>query len=91
MSSVSIVSDLLTKVNIIRKERRRTDTMPAKWTGELLGEMHLHGITSKRLAHEAGMHPKYVSTVLNGKRESKSAEEKLKAALQRLIDAEGEG
>lgn len=59
--------------------------MPAKWTADLLGDMHLAGVTAKQLAAEVGWHPKYLSNVLNGHREPKGAEAKLKDALNRLI------
>lgn len=58
--------------------------MPAKWTGDLLGEMHLAGITAKKLAEEVGWNSKYLSVVLNGHKEPKGAKEKLNAALERL-------
>ena len=58
--------------------------MPAKWTADLLVEMHLAGITSKQLAAEVGWNPKYLSVVLNGHKEPKNAEQKLKEALERL-------
>lgn len=58
--------------------------MPAKWTGELLCEMHLKGITAKQLAKEVGWNPKYLSAVLNGRREPRNAERDLRAALLRL-------
>ena len=58
--------------------------MPAQWTADLLGEMHLLGVTSKQLAAEAGWHEKYLSAVLNGHREPKGAEEKLREALERI-------
>lgn len=58
--------------------------MPARWTGELLGEMHLKGITAKQLAAEVGWHPKYLSAVLNGHRNPKNAEKDLRGALTRL-------
>lgn len=60
--------------------------MPAQWTAELLGEMHLAGVTAKRLAAEAGWHEKYLSAVLNGHREPKNAEQTLRAALSRLVE-----
>ena len=60
--------------------------MPAKWTGDLLGEMHVAGITAKQLADEVGWHPKYLSVVLNGHKEPKDAETKLRKALQQLIE-----
>ena len=40
--------------------------MPAQWTGALIGEMHLKGVTAKQLAKAAGWNPKYLSGVLNG-------------------------
>lgn len=51
--------------------------MPAKWTADLLGKMHLAGVTAKQLAAEVGWNPKYLSVVLNGHKEPKGAEEKL--------------
>lgn len=60
------------------------DSMPAKWTADLIGEMHLNGVTAKQLAEEVGWHPKYLSAVLNGHRNPKRAEENLREALQRL-------
>ena len=54
------------------------------WTGNLVAEMHLSGVTAKELAAEVGWNPKYLSAVLNGRREPKGAEYKLCAALLRL-------
>lgn len=58
--------------------------MPAQWTGKLLGEMHLKGVTAKQLAEEVGWNPKYLSAVLNGRRNPKNAEQELRAAFLRL-------
>ena len=58
--------------------------MPEKWTADLLGEMHLAGVTAKQLAAEVGWNSKYLSVVLNGHKNPKGAEEKLKSALERL-------
>lgn len=63
--------------------------MPAQWTAEVIGEMHLNGITAKQLAAEAGWHEKYLSVVLNGHREPKNAEATLKASLERLVSDKG--
>ncbi len=60
--------------------------MPAEWTAKLVGKMHLFGITAKELAEEAGLNPKYLSTVINGHYEPKGAEEKLYGALDRIIE-----
>ena len=59
--------------------------MPAQWTGRLIGEMHLNGVTAKELAVEAGWNPKYLSVVLNGHREPKGAEQTLRDALSRIL------
>lgn len=59
--------------------------MPAQWTADIIGKMHLAGITAKQLAEEAGWHEKYLSAVMNGHREPKDAEVKVRAALSRLI------
>ena len=64
--------------------------MPAQWTGCLIGEMHVAGVTAKQLAEAVGWHEKYLSAVLNGHREPKKAEETLRAALARLIEEKGE-
>lgn len=64
--------------------------MPAQWTANLLGEMHLAGVTAKQLAAEAGWHEKYLSAVLNGHREPKNAEQTLRAALARLVEKKEE-
>lgn len=64
--------------------------MPAQWTGEVIGDMHLAGISAKRLADEVGWHEKYLSAVLNGHREPKDAELKIREALKRL-KASGKG
>lgn len=59
--------------------------MPAQWTAVIIGQLHLNGITAKELATEVDWHPKYLSRVLNGVTDPKSAEEKLTAALDRII------
>lgn len=58
--------------------------MPAQWTAEIIGKMHLAGVTMKQLAAEAGWHEKYLSAVLHGHRNPKGTEEKLRSALARL-------
>lgn len=58
--------------------------MPAQWTGLLIGEIHNAGFSIKAVANEAGLHPKYVSTVLNSNDASPKTEMKLRAALQRM-------
>lgn len=61
--------------------------MPEQWTADLLGKMHMAGITAKQLSEEAGMNPKYVSTIINGHVNPKNAEKVLNAAFQRIVEA----
>lgn len=63
--------------------------MPAKWTAEVVGEMHMEGILMKQLAAEANWHPKYLSAVLHGHREPKNAEQTVRAAIARLKEQKG--
>lgn len=60
--------------------------MPAQWTADLLGKMHIAGVTAKQLAAEVGWNEKYLSVVLNGHREPKNAEQTLRAAFARLVE-----
>lgn len=62
--------------------------MPAQWTGQLIGEIHNAGFTIKAVSEEAGLNPKYVSQVLNGKCSPGKAEAKLRAALQRMMESD---
>lgn len=59
--------------------------MPAQWTGELVGVMHLNGITKKQLANALGLTAEYVSMVLNGHREPPDAEHRFTEAVNKLI------
>lgn len=61
--------------------------MPAQWTADLIGKMHLNGITSKQLANEANLNPKYLSAILNGHVNPKHAQETLRSALDRIVEA----
>ncbi|WP_419544428.1 hypothetical protein [Negativibacillus massiliensis] len=59
--------------------------MPAQWTGEVVGKMHLYGIKVCEFAEYLGYHPKYVSSILSGKKSPKHAELIFTAALDRMI------
>ena len=61
--------------------------MPAQWTAEIIGKMHLNSVSHKKLAEVVGWHPKYLSAVLNGKKSPAGAEGKLRAALASILDA----
>lgn len=62
--------------------------MPAQWTGEIIGKMHLHKVTGIELADALKWHPKYLSAVLNGRKTPKDAEQKVCTALDALISAQ---
>lgn len=59
--------------------------MPAQWTAEIIGKMHMHRIAKKRLAEHLGVTPEYVSMVLNGHRTPSGAEERFQSALADII------
>ncbi len=59
--------------------------MNAQWTGEVVGQMHIYGISKKELAKEAGYDQRYVGQILNGKKNPKHGEAVLRFALARLI------
>lgn len=61
--------------------------MPAQWTAEIVGKMHLHGIKRSDMAEELKCTPEYVSAVLNGKRHPKDAETKFRAAVDSLLSS----
>lgn len=58
--------------------------MPAQWTGEIVGQMHILGITAIQLAKHLGYNPKYVSAILNGKRQPQNAEQIFRKAVAEL-------
>lgn len=61
--------------------------MPEKWTGRLIGDMHNAGVSRAEVARELGVSTAYVTMVLNGIRTPKGAEEKLRAAFERVKEA----
>lgn len=63
--------------------------MPAQWTAEFVGKMHIHQITIRELANHMGISPAFCGKVLNGKREVRDAEQRYNAALDELIAARG--
>lgn len=60
--------------------------MFAQWMEPFFGKMRWNRVTDKELAAEVGWHPKYLSAVLNGHETPRNAEEKLTAALDRIIE-----
>ena len=63
--------------------------MPAQWTGRIVGEIHNNKLKNKELAEEVGWNEKYLSQVLNSDNPPKKAEEKLTAALDRILERRG--
>lgn len=59
--------------------------MPAQWTAEIIGEMHLHRISKKSLAGHLGVTPEYVSMILNGHRDPPGAEARFREAVAEII------
>lgn len=59
--------------------------MPESWTGEVVGKMHNHRITNDDIAAKLGYTKAYISMILNGKREPKEAEIKVRSALAEII------
>lgn len=60
--------------------------MLEKWTGEVVGTMHIYGITHRQLADRIGITNRYLSMLLNGKRKSQGSEGRVRAALMDLIN-----
>lgn len=60
--------------------------MREKWLGNLVGKMHVYGITYEELGKEAGITKGYVSVIINGRRKPAGIREKLEAALEVLIE-----
>lgn len=48
--------------------------MLPKWTGDVVGTLHVHNIEIRELAAKMGCAPEYLGKILNGKREPKNAE-----------------
>ena len=59
--------------------------MPDKWTGDIIGKMHVNRISHASLAKQLGCTKAYVSMVLNGTRRPAGAEQKFNEALNELI------
>ena len=63
--------------------------MPERWTGVIVQKMHNHCITSKELAKEVGCSYQWLSKVLNSRVEPPGTKERVKEALDRLIERKG--
>lgn len=59
--------------------------MREEWTGEVVGKMHVAGVTNDDLAKEMCCTKSYVSMILNGLRKPPNARERVESALERCI------
>lgn len=60
--------------------------MPKEWTGDLVGLMHVKGISFSELADELGVTNRYISAILNSHKEPAGAESRLRTAIDRIIE-----
>lgn len=60
--------------------------MHPEWTGDIIGKLHVYGLSIKELAESMGYTHEYLSVILNGKREPKGIQEKVECAVNRLIE-----
>lgn len=60
--------------------------MPAQWTGDFVGEIHVRGLTIGQIADEAGLTRQHVSWVLHQENPSEKTRKKLYEALARIVD-----
>lgn len=58
--------------------------MPAQWTADVIGKMHMLRISKKQLAEKLGVTPEYVSMVLNGHRDPEGADQRFLAAVNEM-------
>lgn len=56
-----------------------------KWTGDLVGRMHVNEVSQNELATELGYTKSYVSMVLRGRNKPQGIEERMNAALDAII------
>lgn len=60
--------------------------MLEKWTGAMVGKMHIHKVTLEEMATEMGVGKAYVSMILNGARKPEGIKERMDAAFKAIID-----
>lgn len=58
--------------------------MPAKWTGDVVAALHVNGITQAELAAKMGVTVPYISMLLNGKKNSVGAKDRMMEAIQQI-------
>lgn len=60
------------------------------WIADVVGRMHIAGITGKKLAAECGFTESYLSVVLHGKKGDSTTQKKIVDALARLEQKQAE-
>ena len=60
--------------------------MLAHWIGEIVGLMHKYRISNKQIAAHLGVTPEYISMVLNGHREPDGIEDRLRNAIDEIVE-----
>lgn len=64
---------------------------PEKWTGKLLGDMHVNNVTNRDLANELGVTEQYISMIMHSKRSAKNGKERLEAAYHSILERRRSG
>lgn len=64
--------------------------MPEKWTGDLVGLMHINRVTLAEMGREMGISKNYVGMILNGVRTPPGAQERFEAAFERIVQRKAE-
>lgn len=59
--------------------------MREEWTGDLIGRLHVEGVTRQELAEELGVSKAYVTMILNSARSPAGAQERLNGALDAIV------
>jgi hypothetical protein len=59
--------------------------MPEKWTGEVVGRMHVEKVTYTELGKKLGICKGYLCDILNSRREPKDIQQRVTSALDELI------
>ena len=62
------------------------ETRPPKWTGKLVGDMHLNRVTRQDIADELGVTKAYISYILNGTQSPKDGKQRVINAYQRILE-----
>jgi YesN/AraC family two-component response regulator len=57
-----------------------------KWTGAVVGKMHVHQVTLDDLGKELNFSRGYLSMVLNGRRRPEGIRQRVEAALDAVIE-----